>query len=389
MSSNRLLTRAARIVPEPRPSGIGWLNEVNGMIRRFLSRVAATNQPVAAPARDHDRTVELTPDLLLAALTNPAEAHRKGNDLAQGRYGSGVELGKDVRISHPLDQILHLPWEAIWSDPQAAIVRDSIEELIDASKDLTHDEIFNRHYGPVDPASYNLAAYMRCTRLRILRLHRALERRGIRGGTILEVGALYGCFAFILQRLGYQVTAVDRYQSYGPGFQPLITLMKRAGVEVVSTTREDEDHALASLGEYGFGIAMAVVEHIPHTPRLFLEQLRGCVRTGGVIAVDTPNLARYWNRVKLQAGESVFMDIKSQYDTDIPYEGHHREYTAAELRWIFEQLGCAEIETEYFDYNLLQFEAIDRPHIECLLRVIEDPAQADTILVTGRVSRLQ
>ena len=54
---------------------------------------------------------------------------------------------------------------------------------------------------------------------------------------------------------------------------------------------------------------------------------------------------------------------------------------------IFEQLGCAEIESECFDYNLVQFDAIDRPHIECLLRMIEDPTQADTILVTGRVLR--
>lgn len=353
------------------------------MIRRFLSRVSAVDRPVVG----YERTLELTPDLILAALTDPVEANRKGKDLVQDRYGSGVELGKDVRIKHPLDQLLDLPWEAVWSNTQAAIIRNSTEELIDASKHLTHDEIFNRHYGPVDPGSYNLAAYMRCTRLRILRLYQAFERRGIRGGTILEVGSLFGCFAFILQRLGYQVTAVDRYKSYGPGFEPLIKLMQGAGVRVVNTTRENEEQALAALGEYDCGIAMAVVEHIPHTPRLFLEQLRRHVRTGGLITVDTPNLVRYWNRLKLQAGESVFMDIKSQYHADLPYEGHHREYTADELRWIFEQLGCVEIESEYFDYNLIQFDVIDRPHIECLLRIIEDPTQADTILVTGRVSR--
>jgi len=361
------------------------------MIRRFLSRARALEQPVLPPVPDPilNKTLELTPDLILTALTDPMEAHSQVKNLARNRFGPGVELGKDVRLKHPLDQLLHLPREALWSNPQAAIIRDSTEELIDAAKHLTHDEIFNRHYGPVDPGSYNLAAYMRCTRLRILRLYQALDRHGVRGGTILEVGSLYGCFALILQRLGFQVTAIDRYQSYGPGFHPLIALMKGAGVEVVGATRENEEHALAALGEYDCGIAMAVVEHIPHTPRRFLEQLRRRVRTGGVMALDTPNLARYWNRMKLQSGESVFMNIRSQYHAEIPYEGHHREYTADELRWIFEQLGCADIESEHFDYNLIQFEAIDRPHIECLLHIVEDPAQADTILVTGRVSRPQ
>ena len=128
-------------------------------------------------------------------------------------------------------------------------------------------------------------------------------------------------------------------------------------------------------------IAMAVVEHIPHTPRLFLEQLCRCVKPGGMIALDTPNLARYWNRIKLANSESVFMDIKSQYYAELPYEGHHREYTGSELRWMLGQLGCKEIESVYFDYNLHQFDQIDRPHIECLLRIIEDPTYADTILV--------
>jgi|KBSMisStaDraftv2_1062788.scaffolds.fasta_scaffold3875711_1 hypothetical protein len=54
---------------------------------------------------------------------------------------------------------------------------------------------------------------------------------------------------------------------------------------------------------------------------------------------------------------------------------------------MLEQSGCAETEIAYFDYNLFQFERIHRPHIECLLHIVEDPTCADTILVRGRTPR--
>ena len=293
-----------------------------------------------------------------------------------------------MRLTFPLDALLEIPHHTIWSsDPAASTINESTEELIVALRDLSHAEIFNSHYGPVDPGAYNMAAYLRCTRVRILRLFEALREMGIRNGTLLEMGSLYGSFALAFQRLGFEVTAIDRYDSYGPGFRPAIDLMRSAGVHVVSTTREEETQTIAGLGQYDVVIAMAVIEHIPHTPRQFLEQLVRQVKPGGGIALDTPNLVRHWNRIKLGNGESIFMDIKSQFYADLPYEGHHREYTGPELAWMLEQSGCTGTEIEYFDYNLLQFEQIHRPHIECLLHFVEDPTCADTILVRGRTPR--
>jgi hypothetical protein len=85
-------------------------------------------------------------------------------------------------------------------------------------KNLSHNEIFDSHRGPVDPGAYNMAAYMRCTQIRVMCLYEALRRRGLHHGSILEVGSFFGCFALLLARLGYGVTAVDRYQSYSSGF---------------------------------------------------------------------------------------------------------------------------------------------------------------------------
>jgi len=349
-----------------------------------FSDAADTGDPHHIAETGQPRTIALPPELVPVALTSPQEAHRVLVETVSKQYGPGVEFGKDVRLTFPLDALLEIPHDSIWSAHPASTIHESTEELIVALRDLSHGEIFNSHYGPVDPGAYNMAGYLRCTRIRILRLFEALREMGIRSGTLLEVGSLYGTFALALQRLGFQVTAIDRYDSYGPGFRPARDLMQSAGVQVVSTTREEETQAIAGLGQYDVVIAMAVIEHIPHTPRQFLEQLVRQVKPGGGIALDTPNLVRYWNRVKFGSGESIFMDIKSQFYADLPYEGHHREYTGRELAWMLEQIGCTETEIEYFDYNLFQFEQIHRPHIECLLRFVEDPTCADTILVRGR-----
>src|SRR6185437_15306135 len=152
-------------------------------------------------------------------------------------------------------------------------------------------------------------------------------------GTVLEIGSLFGQFPLTLQRLGYRATAVDRYRTYAGAFDAYLDLLRREGVTVVETTREREGEMVSELGAFDAVLSMAVIEHIPHTPRLFLESLVSHVKPGGILVLDTPNIARYWNRKRLAAGDTIHQDIEKQYASDIPYEGHHREYTRAEMIW--------------------------------------------------------
>jgi 2-polyprenyl-3-methyl-5-hydroxy-6-metoxy-1,4-benzoquinol methylase len=161
--------------------------------------------------------------------------------------------------------------------------------------------------------------------------------------------------------------------------------MRSIGVRVLETNREEEMPVIRDLGQYDAVISMAVLEHIPDTPRLFLTALADHVRPGGILALDTPNIARYWNRVALSQGRSVHQDIEIQFRCDPPYEGHHREYTADELVWMMEQVGCKDVAVRRFDYNLLQFEHLAKPHDAALLEITLDPTKADTILAAGRL----
>ena len=87
---------------------------------------------------------------------------------------------------------------------------------------------------------------MRQTRIRVIAALDELRRRGFTKGRVLDLGSLYGAFALPFRRLGYEVTAVDRYRDY-PGLESVTRLLTAAGARIVATTRADELAVLESL----------------------------------------------------------------------------------------------------------------------------------------------
>jgi len=275
-----------------------------------------------------------------------------------------------------------VPFERLFTDPVGRVIVESTDALIslmptyDPSKMDRHDGYLGREY---------FAAYLRQSITRVSHLIEALHRLGVMSGSVLEVGSLFGQFAISLRRLGFDVTVVDRYRAYEGAFDGYTDFMRTSGVRVVETDRADESALISALGQFNVVICMAVIEHIPHTPRELLRTLASHVVPGGVLALDTPNIASYWKRKALSQGLSIHQPIESQFWCAIPYEGHHREYTAAEMEWMLQQVGCRRIKTSLFDYNLLQFDQLSREHVDALLAISLDPTLADTILVAGAV----
>jgi 2-polyprenyl-3-methyl-5-hydroxy-6-metoxy-1,4-benzoquinol methylase len=333
------------------------------------------------PAGTARGRLALPDDLVPVALKHPAEAKRRVERLARERFGPDTDLARDVSLFTP-QHLVDIPHDRLWQSPAEKIIEATACDLV-ALLDTYRPESHGNHIAYLDKEFFSKYLYMNVAR--VLNLHCALLRKGFRGGTVLEIGSYFGSFSLALQRLGYQVTAVDRYGSYGEGFAAYTDLMAREGVRVVATRREDERGAIEALGPFDCVLSAAVIEHIPHTPREFLRLLTDRARPGGLLCLDTPNLTRWWNRLRLCKGETIFQDLKAQYHCEIPYEGHHREYTGDEMVWMMGQLGCADVELTYFDYNMFQFRTIDRPHIECLLSLVRDPSLSDTILVCGRL----
>jgi len=325
--------------------------------------------------------LQVPESLIPVAFRHPAEAHQTLCALARERFGVDARIGQNVSLSFPRD-VVAVPHESMWCGPKDQVVVKSVEDLLDRLPSYS-PKALQKHVGYIDRES--TGKYLRQTSIRVARLIDRLDGMGLKQGSrLFEIGALFGSFSLPLARLGYRVTAIDRYRAFDGALDAYVDLMQAEGIEVISVTRETEGEAIAGLPGFNCTIAMAVIEHIPHTPRHFLETMRDKTLPGGIIALDTPNVTRFWNRLRLSQDESIFQDLQLQYDCEIPYEGHHREYTAQEMRWLLNRIGCEEVSIELFDYNMLQFDQIDRPHLECLSKILGDLANADTILACGR-----
>lgn len=319
---------------------------------------------------------EVVPTILKSpgqrAVDAIAEAlKRQGQPIAVDEIGA-LACSRPVRSA----------FDRLFKDPLGRAVLDETMRLVallpsyDASRVDGHNAAFSREF---------YANYLRQSAMRVLRLAEGLRDAGMTRGTVLEIGSLFGQFGATLKRLGYDVTVIDRYGSQNGAFDGYVAYLRDIGVTVIEAERDNEAELTAALGDFDAVISMAVIEHIPHTPREFLKMLVSHVRPGGWLALDTPNITRYWNRRNLDAGLSIHQDLKVQFACDIPYEGHHREYTAAELVWMLEQTGCTDIHATPFEYNLLQFDELSGDHLDALLKMAVDPSYADLILAVARV----
>jgi SAM-dependent methyltransferase len=321
---------------------------------------------------------EVLPSLILkpgpAALTCIAEAitRRSGGPLQTEEIGA-ITCGRVP---------LRVPYEKMWrSVPEGSIIVRETEKLTDLLS--TYNPAAMGPFPGDVTAQYN-AKYFRQNTIRVYHAVDLLRSSEITGKSVLEIGSLFGTFAVPLRRLGYDVTAVDRYDHFRNAMPGHIDYMKSIGIRVVETDEDNEARVVASLGEFDIVICMAVIEHIPHTPKYFLQMLAEHVCKQGILLIDTPNVARYWNRKAISEGRSPYQNIDSQFNSKIPFEGHHREYTLVELIWMVSQIGFHDVKHRQFDYNILQYEHLSRGHIEALMNMTIDPSNTDTIMVAGR-----
>ena len=285
------------------------------------------------------------------------------------------------KITIPKDIEVEINLGEIFNSEKGKVIYQSISSLIEKLY-LVDTSKLSKNQGDFDKSYFT--KYLRQTIIRIFHLIKMFEERGIKNAKILDIGTLLGSFAIPLQKLGHEVVAVDRFSSYDGSLDPLMKTMKEEGIKIVNVNEANESKMLSELGVFDVVISMAVIEHIPHTPRFFLENLKKRVRPNGWFVIDTPNITRFWNRQLINNDKPVMQDIKFQYFCDIPFEGHHREFTKEELLWMFKECGYSNIEAIRFDYNLLQFEKLTSEHLFSLFAMQVDPSLMDTIMVIGQ-----
>lgn len=229
---------------------------------------------------------------------------------------------------------------------------------------------------------YDWIGYLRCSVARLVRVARHLEAAPT-DGPVLDLGSYFGNASLVCRELGRAVDAIDSYAAYRPALDPCVELLRKHGVQVRDFADVGYDLGELPDDHYGAVLCLGVIEHIAHTPRPLLESIARVLRPGGLVLIDTPNIAYLYNRRRLARGDSVMAPIASQFDAVVPFEGHHREYTGPEVQWMLERVGFADVALETFNYSFYALAELAGDDLECHRVMEADPSAREVILASA------
>jgi SAM-dependent methyltransferase len=146
------------------------------------------------------------------------------------------------------------------------------------------------------------------------------------------------------------VTLSERYDYYDGAFDELRDFLAGEGVEIWDLDLSEPLEPLPS-ERFDLVAAMAILEHLAHSPRPLLRNAHALLAEGGRLVADVPNIAYWPVRLGLLRGRSPLAPIRDIYEAQTPFTGHHHEYTAAELAAVLEWSGFAVDELQTLNYT--------------------------------------
>jgi SAM-dependent methyltransferase len=177
---------------------------------------------------------------------------------------------------------------------------------------------------------------------------------------VLDVGAQFGSLAAYAVKLGCRAAAVD-YGPYAKAFQKVVA---DQGVDY-----RECDIGLEPLpfsdNQFDFVIYTDVMEHHSFSPKRVLREIHRVLVPGGCVILVTPNHASLYNRLKLLFGGSVNDDFDYFFDMCADqriYDGHHREYTRAEIATALRRAQFRVRECRVFEQELISLLRYLRRH---------------------------
>jgi SAM-dependent methyltransferase len=147
---------------------------------------------------------------------------------------------------------------------------------------------------------------------------------------ILDVGAQFASQAAYSVKLGCRASAVD----YGPAAKVFAGIANDLGVDYKECDLGAEPLPFSDK-QFDFVTYTDVMEHHSFSPKKVLQEIYRVLVPGGRVIVVTPNHASLYNRLKLLFGGTVNDDFDYFFDLcagERIYDGHHREYTRAEMK---------------------------------------------------------
>lgn len=158
-----------------------------------------------------------------------------------------------------------------------------------------------------------------------------------RDKTIIDVAAAPFVLPIALQRLGYDVSAIDIDPSR---FRDLIASV---GLRVVRCNIEEQPVPFPE-DSFDTVIFNEIFEHLRINPVFTLRELHRILKPGGTLLLSTPNLRSLngiYNFLVKGKSFSCVSSIYEEYEklSKIGHMGHVREYTCREVTELIERIG--------------------------------------------------
>ncbi len=154
---------------------------------------------------------------------------------------------------------------------------------------------------------------------------------------ICDVGGFFGVFPAALKAMGYKVAMTEKFAYYAGHFEGIMKYLQDQGIKIFDADLVLEEADLSE--KFDLITCMAVIEHLPNSPRLLFENFKKHLAPGGGLVIEVPNIAKLHKRLRFLAGRSVLPPIQHIYKSDVPFIGHHHEYTIDELKWLLNESG--------------------------------------------------
>lgn len=136
------------------------------------------------------------------------------------------------------------------------------------------------------------------------------------GESILELGAGNGTITKAVLRSN---SKVQRFKASDLSENRLVAIKEQVKDDRLSIQQIDvENFDFSSLSKFDGIIMVALIEHLIDPIRA-LKQIRAVLNPGGVIYIDTPNVADFSNRIKLLRGK--FPSTASREEGLVKYDG--------------------------------------------------------------------
>jgi len=185
-----------------------------------------------------------------------------------------------------------------------------------------------------------------------------------------------------LKALGFDVTMTESLQYYGTSFKALFERIAASGIRIFDY---DPFQPGASLGEqFDVVTVMAVLEHYPHSLKCFMENISSLLKPLGKLYLEVPNIAYWPKRVGLMFGQTPQSQLADIYRSEVPFIGHHHEFTISELRTLAALSKLRILSESFYNYsngNRSRWRSLIRHPIQTLaFSLLKDSRECMAIL---------